>query len=119
MNWFLFTFKKSHCLTSKEKQQRILEYEKFIFKQNCPINHSGSVGSIEASGVVECFQSSVQNWKLWYTQLIGDGDSKTHPSILVVDSYFVTPVEKPECIEHIQKRIGSRLCNLRSKHEKN
>ena len=34
--------------------------EKFIFEHNCPINHSGSGRSMEASGVVECFESSIQ-----------------------------------------------------------
>ena len=78
---------------------------------------SGSAGSMEASGVAECFQSSIQNRMLRYTQLIWDGDSKTHQSILTVDLYSGTPVEKLECIRHIQKQIGSRLRNLRSKHK--
>ena len=52
-----------------------------------------------------------------YTQLIGDGDSKTHPSILAAGSYSGAPVEKLECIGHIQKRFTSRLHNLRSKHK--
>ena len=72
---------------------------------------------MEASGVAECFQSSIQNRMLRYTQLIWDGDSKTHQSILTVDLYSGTPVEKLECIRHIQKQIGSRLRNLRSKHK--
>ena len=99
--------------TSWEKRQGTLEYEKFINEHNSPINHSGSAGS----GVVECFQSSIQNQKLRYTQLIGDGDSKTHPSILAADLYSGTPVDQLECIGHVQKRIGSRLRNLRSKHK--
>ena len=40
-----------------------------------------------------------------------------NPSILTVDPYSGTPVEKRECIKHIQKQIESRLCNLRSKHK--
>ena len=45
--------------------------------------------------------------------MIGDGDSKIH-SILAADPYSGTPVERFECIGHIQKRIGSRL---QSKHK--
>ena len=45
--------------TSWEKQQETLKYEKFISEHNCPINHSGSEESMEASGVVECFQWSI------------------------------------------------------------
>ena len=106
-----FCVLSKNCIacTSWEKRQGRLEYEKFISKHNCPINHPDSAGSMETSGVVECFWSSIQNRKLQYTQLIGDGDSKTHPSILAADPYSVTTVEKLECIGHIQKRIGSSL----------
>ena len=52
-----------------------------------------------------------------YIQLIGDGDSKTYPSILAADPHSGTPVEKLESIGHIKKRIGSMLRNLRSKHK--
>ena len=52
-----------------------------------------------------------------YIQLIGDGDSKTYPSILAADPHSGTPVEKLESIGHIKKRIGSMLRNPRSKHK--
>ena len=58
---------------------------------------------MEAKGVVECFQSSVENRKLRYTKLIGDGDSKTHTSIVTADPYPGVKVEKLQCIGHIQK----------------
>ena len=95
--------KKCSVCSSWEKRQGVLEYENFISEHNCRINHSGSAGSMEASGVVECFQSSIQNRNLQYTQLIGDGDSKTHPSILATDPYSGTTVEKLECIGPIKK----------------
>ena len=46
--------KKYIACTSWEKWKGTLECEKFISEHNCPINHSGSAGSMEASGVVEC-----------------------------------------------------------------
>ena len=55
-NDFRVLSKKCIACTSWEKRQGTLEYEKFISKHNCPINHSGSAGSMEASGAVECFQ---------------------------------------------------------------
>ena len=60
---------------------------------------------MEAKAVFESFQSSVQNRKLWYTKLIGDGDSKTHThtSIVTADPHPGVKVEKLECIGHIQK----------------
>ena len=109
--------KKCTACASWEKRQGTIEYEKFISEHDCLVNHSGSAGFMEAIGVVECFQSSVKNRKLRYTQFIGDGDSKTYPSILAADPYPGITIEKLECTGHIQKRTGSRLRNLRTKHK--
>ena len=95
---FCVLLKMCITCTSVEKRQGTLEYEKFISKHNCPINHSGSAGSMEANGVAECSQLSIQNRKLRYTQMIDDGDSKTHPLILAADPYYGTPAENLECI---------------------
>ena len=57
------------------KLKKTVEFENFISEHECPINHTGSAGSMEAKGVVECFQSSVENRKLQYTKLIGDGNT--------------------------------------------
>ena len=106
-----------YCLCKLGETTRDNKYENFISEHDCLVNHSGSTGSMEAIGVVECFQSSAKDCKLRYTQLIGDGDSKTYPSILAADPYPGITVEKLECIGHIQKRIGSRFRNLRTKHK--
>ena len=53
------------------KLKKTVEFENFISEHECPINHTGSAGSMEAKGVVECFQSSVENRKLRYTKLMG------------------------------------------------
>ena len=109
--------KKCNACSKWESKKVTVEYEKFISDHECPINHVGSAGSMEAKGVVDCFQSSVDNRKLRCTKLIGDGDSKTHISILTADPYPGIKVEKLECIGHMQKRVGSRLRKLRSTHK--
>ena len=53
------------------KLKKTVEFENFISEHECLINHTGSAGSMEAKGVVECFQSSVENRKLRYTKLMG------------------------------------------------
>ena len=45
------------------------EYEIFVKAHDCPINHEGSVGAMEASGVVSIFQKSVKKLKLCFTTL--------------------------------------------------
>ena len=95
--------KKWNVYSKWETKKDTVEFEKFISQHECPINHTGSAGSMEAKGVVECFQSSVKNRKLRYTKLIRNGDSKTHTSIVTADPYPGVKVEKLQCIGHIQK----------------
>ena len=80
---------------------------------NCPINHEGSAGSMEAAGLVDCFINCIENRKLRYTHYIGDGDSKTYNEVLKNDPYPGIVVEKLECVGHIRKLLGSRLRNLK------
>ena len=80
---------------------------------NCPINHEGSVGFLEAAGLVDCFMSSIEHRKLRYTHYIGDGDSKAYNDVVKNDAHSGIVVEKLECVGHIQKHLGSRLRNLK------
>ena len=89
-------------------------YEKFLESHKCLINHTGSAGSMEAAGLVDCFMSSAETRKLRYTHYVGDGDSKAYLDIVKNDPYPGTVVEKLECVGHIQKRVGNRLRNLRN-----
>ena len=66
--------KTCKCCEIWEKRKGTLEYEKFVESHNCPINHTGSAGSMEAAGVVRCFEKSVEMRKLRYENYIGDGD---------------------------------------------
>ena len=79
------------------------EYEKFITNHDCDVNHEGSSGAMEATGLVECFMSSVQDQKLRYINYIGDGDSKPYSDIVPKDPYNGKEVKKLECVGHIQK----------------
>ena len=90
-------------------------YASFLKEHDCPINHKGSAGSMEASGIVKCFQRSVKVNNLGHKTFIGDGDSSSYPTVLKADPYPGLLVEKLECIGHIQKRVGSRLRNLKKR----
>ena len=89
-------------------------YEKFLESRECLINHTGSAGSVEVAGLVDCFMSSSETRKFCYTHYIGDGDSKPYLDFVKNDLYPGTVVEKLECVGHIQKRVGNRLRNLRN-----
>lgn len=48
-----------------------------------------------------------------YTHYIGDGDSKTFKDITDAKPYEDFIILKKECIDHVQKQIGTRLRNLK------
>lgn len=51
-----------------------------------------------------------------YIEYLGDGDSKRFASVLESNPYgYEYPVQKLECIGHVQKRMGTRLKNLKLK----
>lgn len=82
----------------------------------CVANYSGSSGGMEVEGVVDIFKKSEETYGIRYKYYLGDGDSASFPRVVAAKPYgqdFV--IEKLECIGHIQKRMGSRLRNLKSK----
>ena len=77
-------------------------------KLTCPsagLNFQGSSSAMEPVGI-----------KLRYYRLIADGDSKTHAMLLEEQPYGSIPVEKCDCIGHVQKRMGAALRKLKSSY---
>ena len=90
------------------------EYDNFIKEHNCPINHHRSAGAMRSVGIVNIFERSVADLQLCSTTFVGDGDSKAYTAILNANSYGTDkPVEKGECVGHVQKRVGGRLRKLK------
>ena len=57
------------------------------------------------------FRHSVETYKLRYSELFGDGDSKTHQKIKDVYGADGNEVVKQECIRHVQKRVKLKRDN--------
>lgn len=92
------------------------EYEEWLedHEENCSKNHEGSAGKMEVDSMVEMFTKSEEKFSVKYGNYIGDGDSKTFKAILELNPYGdKLTVVKNECIGHVQKRMGTRLRNLR------
>ncbi|XP_025160980.1 uncharacterized protein LOC112589971 [Harpegnathos saltator] len=68
---------------------------------------------MEVDAVVEMFQRSESLYEVKYGRYIGDGDSKTFKGILNAEPYENFTIQKKECIDHVQKRMGTRLRNLK------
>lgn len=62
------------------------------------------------------FQRSEEKYDVKYVNYIGDGDSKTFPAIVDSNPYPGITITKKECIGHVQKRMGTRLRNLKKYH---
>ena len=73
-------------------------HDQLLSTHQCSINTEGSDGSIEASGVVECFQRSLNKKDLRYTQ---------YNEVVNSDPYVGDKVENLKCVDHIQKRLGT------------
>ena len=72
---------------------------------------------MEAAGATKIFSSSKEKQGLYYTSFYGDGDSKAYPA--VKDIYGPSkPIKTFEFVGHYQKRVGSRLRNLKKKTQK-
>ena len=85
-------------------------------RPHCQINYHASSNSMESAGAKAMWSRSVEKHNLRYTIFVGDGDSSTHKNIK--DIYGQDhPVEKHECITHIQKRMGSQLRSLILAHK--
>ena len=74
----------------------------------CSVNFEGSSGAMESEGALIMWKRSVQDLQLQYSCYISDGDSKTH-NLLTANNPYTVPIEKHDCVGHVQKRMGTRL----------
>ncbi|GFX10185.1 uncharacterized protein TNCV_1865831 [Trichonephila clavipes] len=82
---------------------------------NCQVNYHGFSAGMESEGALRIFSRSLPNYNVRYVQYLGDGDSKgflrVQESNIYGDEF---PIEKLECIGHVQKRMGARLRALKN-----
>ena len=101
---------------SWEEREDSGEYEEFIsaHELNFDTNHHRSAGSVEDDELIKCLKVTEKNRKLRYINYLGDGDSKSFLEISKLDIYPQKQVRKLECVDHIQKWLGSRMRKLKS-----
>jgi len=102
---------------SKKGDTAEYEEEKIAHKDKCSANHEGSSEKMEVDAMVEMFKRSTELHNVKYANYIGDGDSKTYAAIKNKTPYEDLEVKKKECIGHVQKRMGSRLRDVRRKNK--
>ncbi|KAJ4446444.1 hypothetical protein ANN_13140 [Periplaneta americana] len=68
---------------------------------------------MEAAGMKLIFQRSQEKYGVRYVKYLGDGDSSAFKSVFENEPYGSDcPIEKLECVGHVQKRVGSGLLKL-------
>ncbi|GFX84394.1 uncharacterized protein TNCV_4135041 [Trichonephila clavipes] len=83
-------------------------------------HHSRSAGGMEVYGLKKISFRSEQKHGLKYQWYIGDGDSKTFSSTAEKNPYGDNvPIEKKECVGHVEKQMDNRLQKLKALLMKN
>ncbi|KAJ8936817.1 hypothetical protein NQ318_015284 [Aromia moschata] len=73
---------------------------------------------MEVDSILDMFKRSEEIFGVKYYNYIGDGDSKTFKAILDAAPYGEElVVKKSECIGHVQKRMGTRLRNVKKQQK--
>ena len=89
-------------------------YEKWKSTHTCLHNFNGSSGAMESEGAKRVFERSIENYNLRYVEFL-DGDSKSCSN--VKETYPGIEVKKLDGVGHYQKRLGTRLRNLKKKEK--
>lgn len=58
-------------------------------ENDCSVNHEGSAGMMEVSGIIEIFKKPVEYFRVYYKYYIGDGDYKTFKLLQNEEPYGV------------------------------
>ena len=69
---------------------------------------------MESAGAVKIFNRSIEKNNLIYNEYLGDGDTSSFKDVIESDPYkdLNIKITKLECIGHVQKRMGTRLCKV-------
>ncbi|KAH9381902.1 hypothetical protein HPB48_015378 [Haemaphysalis longicornis] len=87
-------------------------YEEWKAKHLCQRNTTKKAGEMEVEAALILFQRSWERHKLRYTTVVSDGDCRTYLALRDADVYGFIKILKEECVNHVQKRMGTQLRNL-------
>ncbi|KAH7959680.1 hypothetical protein HPB49_013037 [Dermacentor silvarum] len=83
----------------------------------CQKNTDSKSGQMGPEAAVALFERSLSRHGLRYTTMLCDGDSRSFRALEEAKVYGYINVEKEDCINHVQKRMGTALRNLIQKHK--
>lgn len=100
----------------KQKKKVLTDEQKEQHKNECHVNFEGKSGAMEKQQAIIMWQRSEEKYKLRYTTFISDGDSVAYNSVRQMNNNngpYSVPVIKEECVNHIAKRLGTRLRQIK------
>lgn len=115
----LSNFCRSCAIMQKKKDKKAFEeWRKTVHVGTCQKHFDGKSGSMEPVGAERIWGRS-QDKGFRYVSFIGDGDSSSYKTVCNMQggkgpySDAGINVVKEECINHVQKRMGTRLRKLK------
>lgn len=100
----------------KKDKEKIEEWQRTVHAGKCQMNFTRLSGAMEAEWAVRIWGRSEQKGYRYVT-FLGDGDTASHKAVCSMNEgkgpYEDTTVTKEECINHIQKQMGTRLRKLK------
>ena len=114
-----FEVLSNFCLACKLKEKSVSEPEFLAWKETsrhlCTKNFNDKSGAMEAAAAVIMWQrSEARGFR--YRTFVGDGDSSAFDAVMALNGGmgpYQEPVLKEECVNHVSKRVGTRLRNLK------
>lgn len=82
---------------------------------DCKKNFDGKAGAMEGEIAVRIW-SRTTDYKMRFTTFVGDGDSSSYNNICRLNDGrgpYEVPVKKEECLNHVGKRMGTRLRKIK------
>lgn len=113
----LSNFCRACSIVQKRKDKKSFEeWRKTVHAGKCQKNFEGKSGAMEAEGAVRIWGRSLDNGYRYVT-FLGDGDSSSFRAVSDMNGgkgpYNDVTVMKEECVNHVQKRMGTRLRKLK------
>ena len=102
--------------TKKKNSVSSAEFELwYATHTDCKKNFDGKAGPMESEGAVRMWSRS-EALGYRYITFVSDGDSSAFKAVRALNDGrgpYTVPVVKEECVNHVSKRLGTRLCKLK------
>ena len=105
----------------KDPEHESAEWQAWKAKhdEHCTLNHVGPSKAMEAEIAKVLWTRSQDEHSVRYTTFVGDGDGSASGRVRAAKPYGEsTVIEKEDCIGHVQKRMGSKLREVKRSYQR-